>query len=490
MWQYFEKVDEQHPDGGSRHCYIHDGTQGPPSCDGAGTGVNESYGESRAAVPPSIGDRTGVTWKETTFDDSEWDGVDLPHDFVRLGAYSADADGHHGYLPRDTAGWYRKSFSLPAEWTGTHAWLHLEGVFQAVDVFLNGKFILRHTSGYLPFDVPLAAARLGAGSTNVLALRVDSSFGSGHWYEGGGVQRRVWLHHVPSAARFVDDGLFALTANSTISGKKGEDALVVPTAEVLATATAESVQVTFTIYDPATHAALATATTPSLSLAAGTTTTLELQVGTSMRIERPELWSVRTPTQYLLASVLSVAGAAADSKNVSVGIRNFIWRDEKSGGATLNGEPLRIRGFSHHSDFGGVGGAVPDRINLFRASALRSVGGNTWRTSHNPCACEFEPFSPRPIQSARMSCSNCRSPCGVRHPRRGGRPRVEREPRLQPAERQRHGAARAPRPQPPLRDRVERVQRGGVLGGGRRESHGEDDDGGDEAVGHDPPILC
>ena len=53
-------------------------------------------------------------------------------------------------------------------------------------------------------------------------------------------------------------------------------------------------------------------------------------------------------------------------------------------GFKLNGELLHIRGFSHHSDFGAVGGAVPDRVNLFRANALRSVGGNTWRTSHNP----------------------------------------------------------------------------------------------------------
>ena len=28
--------------------------------------------------------------------------------------------------------------------------------------------------------------------------------------------------------------------------------------------------------------------------------------------------------------------------------------------------------------------AIPDRINLFRAQALRSVGGNGWRMSHNP----------------------------------------------------------------------------------------------------------
>ena len=99
-------------------------------------------------------------------------------------------DSHHGYLPRDKAGWYRKTFALPAGWSGGGAsWLHFEGVFQAVDVFVNGKFVLRHTSGYLGFDVPLDPAPGGeallrpGGQSNVIALRVDASFGSGHWCE-------------------------------------------------------------------------------------------------------------------------------------------------------------------------------------------------------------------------------------------------------------------------------------------------------------------
>ena len=37
-----------------------------------------------------------------------------------------------------------------------------------------------------------------------------------------------------------------------------------------------------------------------------------------------------------------------------------------------------------HIDFASVGMAVPDRVNLFRAQAMRSVGGNGWRMSHNP----------------------------------------------------------------------------------------------------------
>lgn len=31
-----------------------------------------------------------------------------------------------------------------------------------------------------------------------------------------------------------------------------------------------------------------------------------------------------------------------------------------------------------------MGGAVPDRVNLYRTQMLRSVGGNSWRMAHNP----------------------------------------------------------------------------------------------------------
>lgn len=44
---------------------------------------------------------------------------------------------------------------------------------------------------------------------------------------------------------------------------------------------------------------------------------------------------------------------------------------------------VRIKGFCLHDNFAGVGVAVPDRINLFRAQSLRGIGGNSWRMSHN-----------------------------------------------------------------------------------------------------------
>lgn len=53
-------------------------------------------------------------------------------------------------------------------------------------------------------------------------------------------------------------------------------------------------------------------------------------------------------------------------------------------GIIFNGKLQHLRGFCHHEDFSGVGVAVPDRLNLYRLQALRTVGGNSVRTSHNP----------------------------------------------------------------------------------------------------------
>ena len=109
VWQYIPQGARAAPGFSARACYIHDGTLGDdPQCTPGG----EAVGGRRAAAP-SVQNRTGVTWAEAGFDDSSWARVDLPHDFVLLGDYTEDADSHHGYLPRNQSGWYRKKFNLP-----------------------------------------------------------------------------------------------------------------------------------------------------------------------------------------------------------------------------------------------------------------------------------------------------------------------------------------------------------------------------------------
>jgi beta-galactosidase/beta-glucuronidase len=347
----------------------------------------------RKVAPPPIQNRTGVTWAETGFDDASWTRVDLPHDFVLLGDYTEEADAHHGYLPRNLSGWYRKKFSLPARYGSAsgYTWLHFEGAFQAVDIWVNGVHVKRHTSGYLGFDVDLSSAstsgspllpglKYGDDGQNVIVVRADASFGSGHWYEGGGIQRKVWLNRVEGRARFVTDGLFAQTASSSVTAHR---AVVVPTAEVEGGGGGASVEVRYALVDPTSAAVVATSSATIVTTDAATATTVSLVSGGNLTVDNPRLWSIKTPTLYtLVAELLDEGGTVIDTLNTSIGLRSIDW--SSSEGFSLNGEGVHIRGFSHHSDFGGVGGAVPDRINVFRANALRSVGGNTWRTSHNP----------------------------------------------------------------------------------------------------------
>lgn len=106
--------------------------------------------------------------------------------------------------------------------------------------------------------------------------------------------------------------------------------------------------------------------------AAGQTT-----VSTRLPVADAELWSVARPYLYtLIVDVLDENGATVDSVNITAGIRTVKFDADE--GLLLNNENLKVRGFCDHSNWGAVGNAVPDRINLFRAQMLRSVGGNAW----------------------------------------------------------------------------------------------------------------
>ena len=166
-------------------------------------------GGKRAAVPSPLL-KTDYAYASPSFSDNEWRRVDAPHDFVSEQGFSEDADSHRGYAPRGV-GWYRKRFTAPkAEPSAETLQLHFEGVFHHAEVYLNGALLQVHTAGYTGFTVRLDnATSLKAGAANVIAVRADASYGSGHWYEGGGIYRSVHLVRLPKQ-HFVEHGVFVV----------------------------------------------------------------------------------------------------------------------------------------------------------------------------------------------------------------------------------------------------------------------------------------
>ena len=106
------------------------------------------------------------------------------------------------------------------------------------------------------------------------------------------------------------------------------------------------------------------------------------------------LWNTESTYMYAVrADVLDngVGGAVVDSVTVPIGVRDAIWTPNQ--GFMLNGFKVPAKGFSQHQDFAGTGTAVPDRVNEFRVQGIRAIGGNFWRTAHNPTNPELLDFA-------------------------------------------------------------------------------------------------
>lgn len=339
-----------------------------------------TIGGVRAAATPL---QTSYSFGAASLPEADtWPLVDAPHDalFSLNGSFSeSGGDERHGYRVR-TVVWYRKTFALPAEWSpataGGATFIRFEGILHFSQLWLNGVYLGHHASSYGEFTVRLdnVSGVVFGGGPNVIAVRADASYGSGHWYEGGGLIREIQIVHVGDL-NFVENGVWIppeLPADSTS---------VVASAEFqnLGSVTATA-SVRFSVFD-SSGALIANATTAPVTAPAGDASTVIATVSIALPGDIL-LWSLASPTLYTVTSSLFSGAQCVDVVNVTVGFRRVKWDSDT--GFYLNGEGYRLRGFSHHNSFAGVGVAMPPRLDLFRAQVSRALGSNVWRMSHNP----------------------------------------------------------------------------------------------------------
>ena len=316
------------------------------------------------------------------YDDAAWPVVDAPHDALIATPYSRAASNGQGSIPKSKM-WYRKHFTLPADWAGSHVEAYFDGVFSVVTSYLNGVEISNHTCGYTSFAVRLDNVS-GAvwGGENVLALFVDATITTGWWYEGGGLFRDVRLVRSALPARLGDDGVFApaFTEGAIAARATPAEGMTAASATVVASAAAElfaaaAVSASFSLFAADGATLLASASAARASGAAGDTLAL---APPPLVVANAELWSIARPYLHVLAvTLLDAAGAAVDAVNVTVGIRTVRW--DAINGAFINEQNVKLRGFCNHASFAAVGMGVPARVNLLRLQQIRGMGGNAWR---------------------------------------------------------------------------------------------------------------
>ena len=339
------------------------------------------------------------------FNDTSWRTVDLPHDWAIELPFDKNADGSHGFkpvgpgFPRNSVGWYRRTFEQPESDAGKRIWLTFDGAFRDTTVWVNGWLVGRHESGYYPFRYDITDV-VHFGGKNIITVKVDASKFEGWFYEGAGIYRHVWLDKTAPVA-IAPDGIFVWSKFQNPSNVP-DNWLIVHCKTKLHNAgrSGFSGRVEYEIICPDGKTVFkndvgdAFYLEPSADqeielgynfIREGDTTPRTINNSWNMAAYTPELWSPENPKLYkFIVTVIDQDhhNKIVDQKETEFGIRTFAF--DPTNGFLLNGKHYELYGTCNHQDMAGVGAALPDALQEFRVKKLKEFGCNAIRTSHNP----------------------------------------------------------------------------------------------------------
>ena len=276
-----------------------------------------------------------------------WMPVDLPHDFL---IYQENA------LYENADGWYRRVLDIPAPWLDKSVILRFDGVYMDCDVLLNGEVICTHHYGYTCFDADLTG-KLQAG-TNVLHVHIRHQSPNSRWYSGAGIFRDVTLH-VLNTRHIALDGTYLTTKRS------GDDWTLTIQTELTGSGTEHPVLHRLLLHD--------VVVCETAAMVNGD------QALAVMTLPSPNLWQVGKGGCYTLETTF---GDQVIRENV--GFREIEMTTDR--GLFVNGSPVKLHGVCLHHDLGCLGSAFNVHAAARQLTAMKEMGVNSLRTSHNPPA--------------------------------------------------------------------------------------------------------
>ena len=331
---------------------------------------------------------------------STWESVSLPHTYNDVDTFDNFTEqGMNG--ERSVYGgtaWYKKTFTIPAEYEGKKIFLEFEAARQAAEVYLNGvKLEGKSENGFIPFGYDLTAG-IKFGEENDITVMTDNSFpyyhigedgsknelswADSHWHpNSGGLYRNATLYvteplHVtlPLYSFLETQGTYVYTKNET---KNTAD--VVMEAEIAnEAASAKTFTYVAEVLDAEGKPVL-TVTSAPLTLASGAKQVFSL-TGT---LQNPKRWSTEYPYLYTVVSKVLVDGRELDSTTTPLGVRTFRFTNDS--GFFLNENYVKLQGWGQKptDEWAGLGAAYPDWMHAFTQELMKDAGGNFIRWGHS-----------------------------------------------------------------------------------------------------------
>ncbi|MBK0369928.1 glycoside hydrolase family 2 protein [Flavobacterium agrisoli] len=328
--------------------------------------------------------------KNTHFDDTKWNSVNLPYAWNQAEAFKVDIS----HLSTGIA-WYRKTFQLPKGTQDKKIFIEFEGVRQMGEVYVNGAFVGRHENGAMAFGLDITPFVKAFPEQNTIAVKTDNDWkyrekASNSPYQWndknfnanyGGIPKNVFLHikskvyqTLPLYSFLGTTGTYVYATDFDIAQKK---AVVHVTSQVKnENTTAVKAHLKVSLKDREGKE-VASFLSETITLAPNETKDLKA----SKAIQNLNFWSWGYGYLYTVTSELLVDNKAVDKVDIRTGFRKT---EFKNGMVYLNDRVIMIHGYAQRTsnEWPSIGMSVPAWLSDYSNSLMVKSNGNLVRWMH------------------------------------------------------------------------------------------------------------
>lgn len=343
--------------------YVAGTPQGPADTDALVAQSCDAEGWDEIRIP--------LSWEMAGYGDPVYTNVGYP--FAYHPPLAQEGHAEAGVKDDNATGFYRRTFTLPADWRDQRVFLHFDGLYSAGVVWVNGRYVGYTQSANTDAEFDLSGF-LREGE-NQLAVRVyrwcDGSYieGQDMWHLSG-IHRDVYLYATPRVAvrdHFVQtDGLLSADATSgamvlqlTVDNRDGLKAKKTIEA-VVRDAEGQEVQRRQWVYQ-------------------STTTATE-----ALRFDLKDLhpWTAESPYLYTIeVSQRNAKGREEMAFSTKYGFRTIRTEGHH---LTINGRRVLFKGVNTQDTHPEYGRAIDVATMLQDVRMMKQANVNTVRTSHYP----------------------------------------------------------------------------------------------------------
>lgn len=325
------------------------------------------------------------------YNDTKWKTVTVPYAWNEDAAFKVSIED----LPTGIA-WYRKHFSLPKEQKGKKVFIEFEGIRQAGEFYLNGKFIGLHENGITAFGFDITHEIL-FGEDNVIAVRIDNSWNyhekatkSGfQWNDKnfnanyGGITKNVFLHvtnplyqTLPLYTNLQTTGVYVYAKEINVAK---QSAFITAESEIKNEyITAQTFQLKVSIEDAVTGKKIITNfPTTTVTLKAGETQ----KVNCAVTVNSLQFWSWGYGYLYNVYTTIVMNNKVVDEVKTTTGFRKTAFTH---GTLFLNNRAIQVKGYAQRSsnEWPAVGNCVPAWLSDYSNGLMVKSNANLVRWMH------------------------------------------------------------------------------------------------------------